>query len=120
MHWLPAPPRLLEGSRIKQCKGWHLQWTRLVADRSSEPAFPLALPERSHPSHCLPKRWEQIDEAIPDNATNRTSAARGPFPHTLPERMPGTPVRRTNREPGTSAARGLSRQDSNVSCRRGL
>ncbi len=42
--------------------------------------FPHTLPERSHPSHCLPERCGQIDEANPNNAINGTSAARGPNP----------------------------------------
>ena len=39
-----------------------------------------ALPERSHPSHCLLDRREESDTAKSNKATNGTSAAREPLP----------------------------------------
>ncbi len=39
-----------------------------------------ALPERSHPSHCLLERRQESEAVTTNNATNGTSAARGPYP----------------------------------------
>ncbi len=43
--------------------------------------FQNALPERSHPSHCLPAAFSRVPmKSSSNNVTNGTSAARGPFP----------------------------------------
>ncbi len=57
---------------------------RMPGTSTARDSYQHALPERSHPRHCLPTIFERLNHREPNNVKNGTSTARGSFPHAQP------------------------------------